>query len=654
MKTTQLGRVVQQVLAAGIAAALFAGCGFPGGLSLPVTPGPTPSATSSLPHPTAEPPPAKTLIVCLRQEPTSLYLYADTNREADAVLAAIYDGPVDLRGFQYQPVILKKIPSLKDGDARLESVAVNTGDVYLNPVTLQPANLKVGLPYLPSGCQTPDCQQKYAGGQVQMDRMLVEFTLLPGLRWSDGGPLTAADSVYSFTLDGDKDTPSTKYLVDRTAAYEAVDQATVRWTGVPGFLDSEFAANFWSPLPQHVLQRFTAAQLPTANEAARIPIGWGPYVIKEWQPGREIVLEKNPAYFRAAEGLPAFDVLLYRFVGSDVKAGIQQLLTGECDVLDESVLTASSGGVGLQPDTLKSLMDLQQAGKLRVASAAGFLVERLDFGLASRDPQRLSLFGDVRTRRGVAACIDRKKLANDTYAGLAQAAQSFVPPGHPLLDSSLTSSSYDTVAGKELLTQAGWQPAPDGAGTRTAAGVKGVPDGTPLSFDLTVGDNGLEQATADAIAGQLGQCGVQIKVGPLPAAQITEPWPTGPVFGRAFDAVAWAWPALATVPCEMFQGGEIASNANRYGVNASGFQDASYDKACQQLLLGLPDTDAYGQAAISVQQIVDDQLPAIPLLVRPRLAAYAKTVCGVDPDPTAASVLWDLERYQPGDACKGG
>ncbi len=654
MDVSRVRRLVKRLLVVGIAAALLAGCGFPGGLSLPVMLGPTPTTTSSLPHPTAEPPPAKTLIVCLRQEPTSLYLYADTNREADAVLAAIYDGPVDLRGFQYRPVILKKMPSLKDGDARLESVAVSTGDVYLNPATQQPANLKTGLPYLPSGCQSPDCQQKYAGGQVQMDRMQVEFTLLPGLRWSDGEPLTAADSVYSFTLDGDKDTPSTKYLVDRTASYEAVDQATVRWTGIAGFLDSEYDANFWSPLPQHALLQFTAAQLPAADEAARKPIGWGPYIIKEWQPGREIMLVKNPAYFRAAEGLPAFDVLLYRFVGPDVKAGIQQLLTGECDVLDESVLTASSGGVGLQPDTLKSLMDLQQAGKLKVASAAGFLVERLDFGLASKDPQRLSLFGDIRTRRGIAACIDRKQLADGIYAGLAQAAQSFVPPGHPLLDSSLAPASYDPAAGKELLTQAGWQPSPDGTGTRTAAGVKGVPDGTLLSFSLTVGDNGLGQATAEAIAGQLGQCGIQVKVAPLPAAQITEPWPAGPVFGRAFDAVAWAWPALATVPCEMFQGGEIASTANRYGVNASGFEDASYDKACQQVLLGLPDTDAYVQAASSVQQIVADQIPAIPLLVRPRLAAYAKTVCGVDPDPTTASVLWDLERFQPGDACKGG
>jgi peptide/nickel transport system substrate-binding protein len=47
-------------------------------------------------------------------------------------LVAIYDGPIDLRGFDFQPVILDKLPSLSDGDAWIKPVTVNQGDWVVN------------------------------------------------------------------------------------------------------------------------------------------------------------------------------------------------------------------------------------------------------------------------------------------------------------------------------------------------------------------------------------------------------------------------------------------------------------------------------------------------------------------------------------------
>ena len=42
----------------------------------------------------------------------------------------------------------------------------------------------------------------------------------------------------------------------------------------------------------------------------RHPTGTGPYVLKEWVPGKHVVLEKNPNYFK--KGLPYLDTLEYR------------------------------------------------------------------------------------------------------------------------------------------------------------------------------------------------------------------------------------------------------------------------------------------------------------------------------------------------------
>ena len=61
------------------------------------------------------------------QEPNTLYPYGNLNAAAQSVLAAIDDGPIDLIGYTYQPVILQKLPNIADGDATISQVSVNNG-----------------------------------------------------------------------------------------------------------------------------------------------------------------------------------------------------------------------------------------------------------------------------------------------------------------------------------------------------------------------------------------------------------------------------------------------------------------------------------------------------------------------------------------------
>jgi peptide/nickel transport system substrate-binding protein len=66
----------------------------------------------------------------------------------------------------------------------------------------------------------------YQGGDFAMDQLSATFQLLPGLLWSDGEPLTAADSFYAFNLLADPDTEIDKFKVERTASYTALDDLT--------------------------------------------------------------------------------------------------------------------------------------------------------------------------------------------------------------------------------------------------------------------------------------------------------------------------------------------------------------------------------------------------------------------------------------------
>ena len=137
----------------------------------------------------------RTLVICLGQEPDTLYPYGGSMLAVSQVLEALYDGPVDSRTYAYQPIILAKLPSLADGDAVINVVDVVAGDLVVDDDGNVGA-LAADMVVRPAGCNAPDCAITYDGtSALQMDQMAVTFQLLPGLTWSDGTPLTSADSV---------------------------------------------------------------------------------------------------------------------------------------------------------------------------------------------------------------------------------------------------------------------------------------------------------------------------------------------------------------------------------------------------------------------------------------------------------------------------
>jgi peptide/nickel transport system substrate-binding protein len=623
------------VVAAASLALLLMGCRRAPPVELPAELGAKPAATPSE-RPTPEPPPPAELTICLAQEPTTLYLYGDTNRATDVILEAIYDGPFDLLGFQPEPVIMEKTPSLADGDMQIEAVAIAIGDVYVNPRTLEPESLRRGSPVLPSGCLSQDCLVDFNGGEIEVDRMRVRYELLPGLLWSDGEPLTAADSVFSYDIDGDPQTPTPKYLYARTFSYKTLDELTVEWVGLPGFLDVDVASSFWTPLPEHVLGEVEASELQTHTQAIESPLGWGAYRLEAWKRGERLHLSRNPNY-AGATGPPAFDQLIFRFEESP-EAALEGLRSGRCDILDEALLPLN------HVDVIRSAPS--QSG-IEVVGVPGSVVERLDFNHRPRpEGEQASLFSDVSTRKGLAACLDRVDLAAGLYGPEADVSDSFLPPSHPQYVGIEGGASGGAAQGMDLLEEAGWTLA-EGEEVRRAQGVPGVSNSTPLAFELTYVVGEMTEQVASRMASKLAECGVQVELRSLPAEDFYGPYPEGIVFGREFDVVLWGWPAFSTPACEMFASWEVATDATPLGINASGHQDSVYDDACRSLIWSAPGTGARTEAVGTVQTLVQGSLPSVPLFVRPRYVAYANWVCGLELDGSARTVLRNLESIRP-------
>jgi len=636
---------------------VFLFCGLLFGLLLLVacgreTPSPTPTPAPSQPTLTATPIPPRLLTICLGQEPVSLYPVNNPSSSARSVLAAIYDGPIDSNSYGYQAVILKRLPSIKNGDAQLFSKSVYVGDEVVD-ASGTPVTLAVGVKIRPAGCDSDTCIIKYDGtSEIQMDQMQVTFNLLPGLTWSDGEPLTADDSVYAYQVAADPASSGSKYVVDRTQSYEAADATTIQWWGKPGFIDPTYFTNFWSPLPKHLWSQYTVDQLSETDASAKTPLGWGAYVVQEWVAGDHITLTKNPRYFRAGEGLPKFDILTFRFV-TDPGTAISDLLAGTCDILDPSIQLDG------QADLLRSMAEQNQ---LQALFTPVPVMEELALGIqpASYDNgddkgDRVNFFGDVRVRHALALCLDRQQVVDTVLSGLSAVPNSYLPLEHPLYNPNVTTYSFNVAAAGQLLDQAGWKDVDHDPSTpRQAWGVPGIPSGTPFEVNYITTNAVQRQQVSTILTGSLAQCGIKADVQYLDANTLYAPGPGGILFGRNFDLVEFAMGSTGIEPpCDWYTSSQVPNAANSWvGTNVSGYGDPAFDAACLVSQQSLPDDPFHAAAYAQAQSIFAEDLPVIPLYWRVKVAATRADLCHFSLDPTAASNLWNIEAFDSGAGCQ--
>jgi peptide/nickel transport system substrate-binding protein len=644
--------IPRKFLAFILLAFLFSACQFPMG-STPTTLTPTVEIPPT-PLPTETPVPPRTLNVCLGEEPNTLYPLGEPNAAARSVLEAIYDGPMDVVDYNYQPTILKNIPTIVGGDALIDSVPVKEGDLIID-ADGNLATLETGMKVLPAACRNEDCAITYDGASpLEMDQMIVNFTMLENLVWSDGEPLTADDSVYAYDMAKDDSTPGSKFIFDRTQTYEATDETHLQWWGIPGFIDPTYYTNFWAPLPKHAWEGYSAAELPQIDIASRTPVGWGPYVMQEWKPGESLTLKKNIRYFRVGENLPVFDTLVFRIV-PDPNAAMSDLVAGTCDVLDPSINLDGQ---------LSLLLQMQTDGHAQVQTATTNTIEWLGLGITpatyddgySTNPplDRPDFFYDKRTRQAIALCLDRQKVVDTVLFGLSVVPNTYISPKHPLYNSTVPAYNFDPTEGNRVLEQVGWRDQDNNPSTpREAFGVFNVPNQTPLVLNYYTSSATQRRQVSEILAQSLAQCGIGVNVTYLSYLDLYAAGnANGPLFGRNFDLAEYA---IGTTnlepPCDWFTTAQIPTAANNWvGANITGYKSAEFDAACALAQKQSPDDQSYRDAYLQTQAIFASDLPAIPLYMRLKVAAARPDMCNFKLDSTA-NPLWNIESFDYQTTC---
>ena len=600
-----------------------------------------PEEIQSAPEPTPVPSPVppQVLSVCLGKEPNSLFLYGDLSESAEIIRQAIYDGPIDKVDYQYQAVILQELPSQDNGLVSVDQIEVFPGEHLVDArgnITI----LTEGVSFRPSGCADSECWEVYEDQpSIFLDQVKVRFRLLPGLRWSDGAALSPQDSLFSYQVAsnvyGSRGPAKLRFAAD----YQVLEEGEIQWTGLPGYLGIyDYPELFFTPLPAHLWASLTQEELLTSSLTNLYPLGWGPYRVLEWIRGDHLTLERNELYHHASEGWPAFDFLVFRFMGGGEEA-LAAYSSGECDlVVNTPDLT------NYYPEILSFVEE--DAVILNTIDQPAW--EQISFGTDSLDRSR-RLLGDPQLRNALAMCINREMIAG-RRKDAGTIADNLYHPQDPRYNSENPSLAYQPAEGTDTLDSLGWvDHDQDPATPRRAEGVAGLVWGTTLELSLLVSGPEGESPTAEMIKEQLLACGVEVAVDYLPAAEMLAPGPEGPVFGRQFDLALFSWTTGSYHLGQIFQSTEIPGEYPTYpkgwgGANATGYSNPDYDLACNAALTNLPDSEAAREAVAEMQAIFGEDLPVLPLFFRQEMILSHPSLGGIRSGTFLP--LWNIERIK--------
>jgi peptide/nickel transport system substrate-binding protein len=157
------------------------------------------------------------------------------------------------------------------------------------------------------------------------DAKVWTFYLRRGVRFHDGGTLTADDVVFSLNRILDPKNASQKRpQIDMISRVEAVDLLTVRIT-------LQYA---YSPFPaavalQDIVSRQAAEKV--GDQFTKHPVGSGPFSFVEWVPNDHITLARNAQYW----GRPAaVDRVVFRPI-PEASTAAAELLSGGVDIVQQ-------------------------------------------------------------------------------------------------------------------------------------------------------------------------------------------------------------------------------------------------------------------------------------------------------------------------------
>ena len=322
------------------------------------------------------------------------------------------------------------------------------------------------------------------------ERTYLQFNINPNARWHDGKSVTADDVIFTFEVLRDHGRPPYNRRLNRVEKMEKISDLSVKFTfNEKSNREFPLILGLTPILPKHDTdpEGFDTSTMD-------IPVGSGPYKIKEVRPGESITYERDPNYwakdFPSKVGFDNYDEIRVEYFLSQT-AQFEAFKKGLFDVYPEgnpSNWTRSYDFAAVNDgDIVKETFKKQ-----RPSGMFGFVFNT-----------RRDVFKDIRVRKALSLIFDFEWVNKNLYNGVYTRTNSFWQGS--------TLSSYQVPANdieKALLA-----PYPDAVS-------EGIMTGT---YALPVSDgSGRDRKILREALGLFKEAGYEIKDGKLVDASGTQ------------------------------------------------------------------------------------------------------------------------------------
>jgi oligopeptide transport system substrate-binding protein len=280
------------------------------------------------------------------------------------------------------------------------------------------------------------------------DSRSFECSLKPGVRFSDGTPVTAADYASSLERIAKPETASwmNMYLTEIRGYDRFITGQSNHMEGVQALAPDRLRIELNSPDPVFPIWllavgmavRETRVADPAINGGTPTAVlGTGPYRLKEWRRGIKIVLEQNPYYLGPVSN--RFDRIEFLIGGNDVTQ-LMMFERGELDI-------ANVDGGGVPFAHLSRIAHDPKWGRL-LETIPGVNATFVTINV------EIPPFNDVRVRRALNHAVNKPRRMF-TRLRQFEVARGVLPPTVPGYDPALRGYAHDPAKARHLIAESG-------------------------------------------------------------------------------------------------------------------------------------------------------------------------------------------------------
>ncbi|MEM9044055.1 MAG: peptide ABC transporter substrate-binding protein [Pseudomonadota bacterium] len=506
-----------------------------------------------------------------------------------------------------------------------------TKDIESSSLVLEPlAN------YDPAGNMLPTLAAEIPtleNGGIADDLKSITWKLKPGVVWSDGTPLTAADVVFSgeYCLHPEGGCNAAAKFND-VEKIEAIDDLTVKisFSVAKPFPYGPFVGGESPIIQKAQFADCMGAKAPECTEENFGPHGTGPYTVTEFKANDVVLYAMNEKYREADK--PKFANVLFKGGGDAASAARSVLETGEFDY---------AWNLQVEPEILTQM---EAKGKGKIIAAFGPSVERLMVNFTNPD----SALGDERgtvkhphpfltdtaVTKAMSLAIDRAILVDAGYGAAGKVTCNVLPaPAAYASTANDWCKTQDVAAANKLLDDAGYVVGSDGVREK---------DGVRLSVLYQTSTNSVRQGTQAFIKQMWAEIGIETELKNIDASVFFGGDQSTPdTFQKFFADIEMYTNNFPGTDPEAYMGSwtckEIPSPENQWVANnMPRYCTEEYDALVATYAVTAEPAERQ-RIAKELNDMLMDAGAIIPLIHRGRVAAHSVTLGGVD------MTAWDSE-----------